>query len=155
MENFFHDQTLKEHFVTIETVVIDSGFTGIIQVLLVNHHHKKTFTVRAEDRIAQVVFMEKFNVNFHKVSDPVLLGKTKRGHDGFCSTGVEVIKKVKQSESVIEMITSEGDQVTVNPEDNLQIFSEKTKDDLQITSGKTVMEVNNEVIISESIITDE
>ena len=70
---------------------------------------------------------------------------------------MEVIKKVKQSESesVIEMITSEGDQVTVNPEDNLQIFSEKTKDDLQITSGKTVMEVNNEVIISESIIIDE
>ena len=126
MEKFFHDQTLKKHFVTIETVVIDSGFRGIIQVLLVNHHHKKTFTVRAEDRIAQVVFMENFNVNFYKVSDPVLLGKTKRGHDGFGSTGVEVIKKVKQSESesVIEMITSEGDQVTVNPEDNLQIFSE-------------------------------
>ena len=74
MEKFFHDQTLKEHFVTIETVVIDSGFRGIIQVLLVNHHHKKTFTVRAEERIAQVVFMEKFNVNFYKVSDPVLMG---------------------------------------------------------------------------------
>ena len=124
---------VKEHFVTIDAGVIDSDFRGIIQVLLVNHHHEKTFTVRAEDRIAQVVFMEKFSVNFHKVSDPALLGKTKHGHDGFGSTGVEVIKKVKQSERVIEMITSEGDQVTVNPEDNFQIFSEKTKDDLQIT----------------------
>ena len=38
---------------------------------------------------------------------------------------------------------------------NLQIFSEKTKDDLQITFEKTVMEVNDEVIISESIIIDE
>ena len=68
--------------------MIDSDFRGIIQVLLVNQHHEKTFTVRAEDRIAQVVFKEKFNVNFHKVSDPALLGKTKRGHDGFGWTGV-------------------------------------------------------------------
>ena len=146
---------LKEHFVTIDAGVINSDFREIIQVLLVNHHHEKTFTVRAEDRIAQVVFMEKFNVNFHKVSDPALLGKTKRGYDGFGSTGVEVIKKVKESESVIEMITSEGEQVTFNPEDNLQVISEKAKDGLQITSEKAVMEVNNEVIISESITIDE
>ena len=101
--------------------MIDSNFRGIIQVLLVNHHREKTFTVRAEDRIAEVVFMEKFNVNF-QVSDPALLGKTKRGYDGFDSTGVEVIKKVKESESVIEMITSEGEQVTADAEDNLQII---------------------------------
>ena len=42
------------------------------------------------------------------MSDPALLGKTKRGYDGFGSTGVEVIKKVKESTSEIEMITSEG-----------------------------------------------
>ena len=69
--------------------------------------------------------------------------------------GVEIIKKVKESESVIEMITSEGEQVTVNLEDNLQVISKKAKDDLQITSEKAVMEVNNEVIISESITIDE
>ena len=69
--------------------------------------------------------------------------------------GVEIIKKVKESESVIEMITSEGEQVTFNPEDNLQVISEKAKDGLQITSEKAVMEVNNEVIISESITIDE
>ena len=131
---------LKEHFVTIDAGVIDSDFRGIIQVLLVNHHHEKIFTVRAEDRIAQVVFMEKFNVNFHKVSDPALLGKTKRGHDGFGSTGVEVIKKVKESESEIEMITSEGKQVTVNAEDNLQLITEKAEDDSQIISEKSSYE---------------
>ena len=59
---------LKEHFVTVDTGVIDSDFRGIVQVLLINHHKEKTFTVRAEDRIAQVVFMEKFNVEFRKVS---------------------------------------------------------------------------------------
>ena len=51
---------LKEHFVTINAGVIDSDFRGIIQVLLVNDHHEKTFTVSAENRIAQVAFMEKF-----------------------------------------------------------------------------------------------
>ena len=148
---------LKEHFVTVHAGVIDSDYRGIVQVLLVKHHHEKTFTVRAEDRIAQVIFMEKFNVNFRKVSDPALLGKTKRGHDGFVSTDVEVIQKVKESESesVIEMITSEDEQVTVDAEDNLQIISEKTEDDLQITSEKAVMKVNNEVIFIESITIDE
>ena len=48
---------LKEHFVAIDAEVIDSDFRGIIQFLLVNHLHEKTFTVRAEDRIAQAVFM--------------------------------------------------------------------------------------------------
>ena len=71
--------------------MIDSDYRGIIQVLLVNHCHEKTITVTVEYRIAQVVFMEKLNVNFCKVSDPALLGKTKRGHDGVGLTGVEVI----------------------------------------------------------------
>ena len=154
-KSFPRSGILKEHFVTIDAGVIDSDFRGIIQVFLVNHHHEKTFTVRAEDRIAQVVFMEKFNVNFHKVSDPALLGKTKRGYDGFGSTGVEVIKKVKESEGEIEMITSEGKQLTVNTEDNLQLITEKTEDDSQITSKKAVMKLNHEVISSESITIDE
>ena len=99
--------------------------------------------------------MKKFTVNFHKVSDPALLSQTKHGYDGFGWTGVEVIKKVKESESVIEMITSEGEQVTIYLEDNLQVISEKAKHDLQITSEKAVMEVNNEAVISESITIDE
>ena len=79
--------------------------------------------------------MEKLNVYFCEMSDPALLDKTKRGHDGFGSTGVEVIKNVKEneSESVIKMITSEGKQVTVDAEENLQITSWKTEDNLQIT----------------------
>ena len=56
---------LKEHFVTIDAGVIDADFRGIIQVLILNHHPEKTFTIRTDDRTAQVVFMEKFNANFH------------------------------------------------------------------------------------------
>ena len=61
------------------------------------------------------------------MSDPALLGNTKRGYDGFGSTGVEVIKKIKERESEIEVITSESEHVTVNEEDNLQIITEKNR----------------------------
>ena len=49
---------------------------------------------------------------------------------------------------MIEMITSEGKQVTVDAEDNLQIISEKTDDDLQITSEKAVMKVNMKLLLA-------
>ena len=79
---------LKKHFVTIDAGVIDADFKGVIQVLIMNHYLEKTFTIRTDDRIVQVVFMEKFNANFHKVSNVHLLGRTKRGNDGFGSTGI-------------------------------------------------------------------
>ena len=69
---------LKEHFVSIDAGVIDAHFRGIIQVLMLNHHPEKTFTVCTGDRIAQVAFMEKFNASFHRLSEKHLLGKTKR-----------------------------------------------------------------------------
>ena len=70
-----------------------SGVRGIIQILILNHHPEKTFTVRTKDRIAQVVFMEKFNANFYRVYNAHLLGRTKRRNDGFGSTGIQVKKK--------------------------------------------------------------
>ena len=139
---FPHLGLLKKHFVTVDAGVIDSDFKGIVQVLLINHHKKKTLTVRTEDRIAQVVFMEKFNADFGKVSDTTMLGNTKRGNEGFGSTGAQVIKKLKESETEIKTVTSEGGKVTISSEENLQIVS--VEDDLQITFEKAVMEVNNE-----------
>ena len=129
--------------------MIDSDFKGIIQVLLINHHREKTFTVRAEERVAQVIFMKKFNVDFRTLSDLAMQGKTKRGHDGFGSTGVEVIKKVKKSQTENEVIISPEEKVTANAEVDLQMTSEKAEDDLQITSEKAVMDVNGEIIIDE------
>ena len=142
---------LEEHLVSVDAGVIDSDFRGIIEVLLINHHREKSFTVRTEERIAQFVFMEKFNVEFRKVSDLAMLGKTKRGDDGFGSIGVEVIKKFKESQTENEVITLPEEKVTGNTENNLKITSEKAEDDLQITSVKAVMEVNGEVVINESV----
>ena len=87
---------MKEHFVTIDAGVIDADFRGIIQALILNHHPKKTFTVRTEDRIAHVVFIEKFDANFQRVYNAHLLGRTKRGNDGLGSTGIQVIKELKK-----------------------------------------------------------
>ena len=59
-----------------------------------------------------------------------MLGKTKRENDGFGSTGVQVIKKAK-TEDEIQLTTSETKQVTVNSEEDLQMVSEKSKENLQ------------------------
>ena len=77
----------KEHIITCDAGVFDLDFRGIVQVLMMNHHPEKTFTIRTGDRIAQCVFMKKYNVEFEKVSNMGLLGNTKRGADGFGSTG--------------------------------------------------------------------
>ena len=146
---------LREHFVTTDAGVIDADFRGVIQVLILNHHPEKTFTVRTDDRIAQVVFMEKFNSNFYKVSNMHLLGRTKCGNDGFGSTVVQVIKKVKK-EDEIQLKTSESEFVNVvNSEEDLQMVPEKSEENLQITSEEAVMTVNSEVVVHESIIIDE
>ena len=152
---FPRSRILKEHFVTIDAGVIDADFRVVIQVLILNHHPEKTFTVRTDDRIVQVVFMEKLNSNFHKVSNVHLLGRTKRGNDGFGSTGVQVIKKAKK-EDEIELTTSESEFINaVNSEENLQMITEKSEEILQITSEEAIMTVNNEVVVHESIIIDD
>ena len=93
---------LIEHFLTAEAGLIDSDFRGDIKVLLFDHHPEKTFTVRAGDRIPQIVFMEKLDVNFQRVTDKHLLGLTKRGSGGFGSTGVSEIKKKKKNLSFLK-----------------------------------------------------
>ena len=145
----------KEHFVTIDAGVIDADFRGVIQVLILNHHPEKTFTVRTEGTIAQVLFMEKFNVNFHSVSNVHLLGSTKRGNDGFGSTGIQVIKKA-QKEDEIELTTLESEFINaVNSEEDLQTVTEKSEENLQITSEEAIMTVDNEVVVHESITIDD
>ena len=57
---------LKDHLVTADAGLIDSEFRAIVETLLVNHS-KKTYTARAGDRIAQVVFIEKIDMSLQKV----------------------------------------------------------------------------------------
>ena len=110
--------------------LIDSDYRDLIYVLLPNHS-KKVFTIRTGDRIAQVVFLEKFDVQFMNVNKKEDLGNTKTVNGGFRPTGVTVIKKKKLSEEISES----------EPETDVEIISEEA-----------IMSVDNKVIIKEKII---
>ena len=62
---------------------IDSDYRGEIRVILINLS-KKEFLIHPKDRIAQMVFSNVSQVAFKEVDD---LDITKRGNDGFGSTG--------------------------------------------------------------------
>ena len=123
---------------------------------MVNHHPQKTFTVRTGNRIAQVVFMEQFNANFHRVTYKHLLGQTKGGNDGFGSTSVTVIKKAKKDDDdEIELTALENNQVIDISEENLQIIPIKSEKEVQTTSEEAIMTVNEEVVVHELTTMDE
>ena len=64
--------------------VIDSDYTGEIQVILQNLDAEKPFEINKGDRIAQLLFMPVMQVNLQVVEE---LGDTDRGAGGFGSTG--------------------------------------------------------------------
>ena len=72
--------------ITAEAGVIDFGFRGIVQVLFFNHSDE-TFYAKKGDRIAQIVFLEKFDVKFEMVQSADLIPKSERNENGFGSTG--------------------------------------------------------------------
>ena len=118
---------IKEYNVTVEAGLIDADYRGLINVLLFNHS-EKVFTVWTGERIAQVVFFEKFDVYFEKVNTKEKLGATKKGSGGSGLTGITVIKKMKESEDK-------------QPED----------DDLAVIAEEGIISVNDEVILHEKI----
>lgn len=63
--------------------VIDSDYRGEIQVAMINLGHDP-FTLHSGDRIAQMVFMPVYLVQFLPVQE---LAESERGEDGFGSTG--------------------------------------------------------------------
>ena len=74
------------HSITAESGVIDSGYRGIVKVLLFNHSDN-VFSVEVSQRIAQIVFLEKFDVKFEMVQCADHLDKSVRNEGGFGSTG--------------------------------------------------------------------
>lgn len=93
--------------ITVEGGVIDSDDRGVVNVIIMNHS-REPFTVRTGERIAQVIFIRRYNVDFLQVNKKRELGETDRGEGGFGSTGPTVIKKIKLSNDDEEAeITSE------------------------------------------------
>lgn len=64
--------------------VIDSDYTGEIQVVLQNLDSSNPFVVKKGDRIAQLVFVPVFQANLQVVDE---LEESERGAGGFGSTG--------------------------------------------------------------------
>jgi dUTP pyrophosphatase len=63
---------------------IDSDFRGEIKIILVNHG-KNPYTVRKNDRIAQLVFSPIIQAEFIQKKE---LSASNRGRNGFGSTGI-------------------------------------------------------------------
>ena len=98
--------------VTVEGGLIDSDFRGIVQAILFNHS-QKAFTVKEGERIAQVVFIRKFDAEFRKVDSLEKLGKTERQEGGFGSTGKTVIKKIKLDRESDEDVPSCNEELAI------------------------------------------
>ena len=66
--------------------LIDAGYRGELQVILVNHDPEADYVVRRGDRIAQLVIMRVEEAAFDLVA-PEGLGQATRGSGGFGHTG--------------------------------------------------------------------
>ncbi len=66
--------------------LVDSGYRGELQVVLVNHDPAEDYAVRRGDRIAQLVILRADQVAFDEVGADEL-GASERGAGGFGHTG--------------------------------------------------------------------
>ena len=74
------------NLITAECGVIDSDYKGIVHVCLFNHSDE-VFSVKSGQRIVQIVFMEKSDVEFKMVQSRDSLQKSERNEGGFGCTG--------------------------------------------------------------------
>ena len=74
------------NLITAEYGVIDSDYKGIVHVCLFNHSDE-VFSVKSGQRIVQIVFMEKSDVEFKMVQSRDSLQKSERNEGGFGCTG--------------------------------------------------------------------
>ena len=80
------------------------------------------------------------------------MGARKRRNDGFGSTGLNVIKKIKVDEE--EKNEEEVNHHKCDDKCTLLQIVEQPKEDLQIVSEEAVMKVEDKVVIRESITTE-
>ena len=64
-ENFSRSGLTKHHLITAESGFIDSDYGGLLFVFLMNHG-TDLYTVKTGEKIAQIVFMKKQKVEYHK-----------------------------------------------------------------------------------------
>jgi dUTP pyrophosphatase len=72
--------------ISIGAGVVDSGYRGIVHVLMINLSNVE-FVVQPGDRIAQLVMERIYTPEWIEVTDAVELDASARGEGGFGSTG--------------------------------------------------------------------
>ena len=77
---------LLNYTITTDGGVIDSDYRGTVKVIVI-YHSKKDFEIQKGERIAQMIFQKKEDVNFVKI-DESELSETERGAGGFGSTSI-------------------------------------------------------------------
>ena len=112
----------KHQIIMAEAGVIDSDYRGEIFVILINHG-REIYTVEVGERVAQIIFMKKENVEFIKVNKPTDLGKTKRGSFGFGSTGIKKKLKIESDDEDEKVIIVEEAFMSENGK---EVIKEKT-----------------------------
>ena len=148
--------SLVKNMITVDAGLIDSDYRGIVHMLIVNHSNK-AFTIRTGDRVAQVVFVEHYNVLFKKVDKKEFLGITKRGEDGFGSSGISEIKKTR-TDTIIEEQQKCFDesvfQISNFSKAGILQIVENSKDDVQIIEEEAIMKIDNDVVVHEKVTID-
>ena len=89
---FPYSSILKDHLVPVDPGVIDSDFRCIVEALFIKCS-KQTYTVCTGDRIEQIVFIEKFDVNFQKVTKKKIIRNRKTMKWCFWLNSLECDKK--------------------------------------------------------------
>ena len=157
-KSFPHSGLFRRHLVTCDAGVTDADYRGSVEVLVMNHHPREVHTVRTGDRIGQIIFMKKYDVTFEKVSDPALLGRTKRGSSGFGSTGSSdnkiFVSTVKDQVIIESASMSVNDKVIIDSDisniDKTIIDSDlsesKSDDPEEINYFFCILQMNNKMI---------
>lgn len=91
--------------------VIDADYKGKVGVVLVNNSDK-TFEVKPGDRIAQLIVEERRPVTIEEVPD---LGETKRGKEGFGSTGINSVTEDEPERTLEDLLNDvQDDEVVIS-----------------------------------------
>ena len=112
---------------------------------MLNHHPHEVYTFRTGDRIGQIVFMKKYDVNFEKVSDPALLGRTKHGPGGFGSTGSsgnKIFVSIVKGQVIVESASMSVNDKVIIDSDISNIDKIIINSDLSETNSDDSEEIN-------------
>ena len=78
---------IRNYFVTVNGGVTHSDFQGVLKILMINHSNED-FNVNLREKVTQIIFQKKEDVNFVKVQESDL-SETSRGAGSFGSTGTQ------------------------------------------------------------------